>query len=202
VIFLRHYPGTTSDFLISTPGGIIAVCTRRARRLHGTLAEIAEFYRETLALVSAAELFPGILREFWLWSPYGAMRFFRMEGLVLNELDRQGVPLSPPVTGTFAGMKKDEVKSPKKNADGAKPGENFFRKKDPDPETGIKSPDISPPDPGRAGYRESAPVRYLKHRAREMRILKDPHAGPGKEVSYGGIPGAPHPVVGEDRSPP
>jgi hypothetical protein len=202
-MFLLRYPGVPYDFLISGPGGMVAVCTRKSRRLHGALADIDSRHRETLAMISAAEFSPGLIRELWLWSPYGTMRFFRVEGPLLTELNRLGVPLSPPVTGTFTGKKKAGTKGPVMMKKNAKPGERIFPEKIPGPDAGMGTAAVPGPDPspGQRGGREPAPIRYLRRRAQERRDQKDPPATPGSIVSDEGTPGAPPPAVGEDTSP-
>ncbi len=95
VLFLRPYPGSTCDFLLITQDGIFAVCVRRARRLWACIDEILKTFEETLCQIRAADHSTGIICEFWLWSAYGTMRFFRIDddaGLV--ELDRYGLILA------------------------------------------------------------------------------------------------------------
>ena len=84
VIFLKTWPGSACDFLIRTPYGIVAVTVRRTRRIRAGIDEIAYEYRETLNLIRAADHCPGIWCEFWLWSPYGTMRFFEIDGFRLT----------------------------------------------------------------------------------------------------------------------
>jgi len=200
VILLQHHPGAPYDFLIISAAGIIAVCTRRSRRLHGSLAEIAERHRNTIALIGVAEFSPGFIREFWLWSPYGTMRFFRVDGPVITELDRLGVPVMPPVTGTVAMKERTRAKGPVKMTDGAKPGET---KTLPGADAVAKCPDITSPDPAPTpkSEREPAPVRYLKRRARERSNQKEQPAAPVVDVPDSGVPGAAPPATGEEAPP-
>jgi hypothetical protein len=203
VIFLLHYPGALYDFLVICPAGIIAVCTRRSRRLHGSLAEIAEQYRDTIAMVGTAEFSPGMVKEFWLWSPYGTMRFFRVEGPVLTELDRQGNPVGQPVTGIVTGKKRTRVKEPVKKDDAEKPGENIVPETMPGPDAGAKLPEVPSPDSGAClkSVREPAPIRYLKHRTRERRNQKDPPAVTVLAVPDREMPGAVPPAAEKETSP-
>ena len=200
IILLRYFPGAPYDFLIITAAGIIAVCTRRSRRLHGPLAEIAERYRDTVAMIGAAEFSPGVIREFWLWSPYGTMRFFRVNGPVLTEIDRQGVPVCPPVTGTFAMKKRAWITRPVKKDKAAQPGEV---KTVPAPDAGQKSSDAPSSDLAEnpKTVREPAPIRYLRRRGKELRILKEKPAAPVPAVPDGEVPGSVPPANWEETSP-
>ncbi len=112
VMFFRQDPGTPCNFLINYAGGGAVVRIRRSRRLHSTVPEIAAQNIESLDLLRSATLSPGITREFWLWSPYGTMRFFRVEDAGLIELNRQGEPLKPPGPGSAAGKKSAGKKNP------------------------------------------------------------------------------------------
>lgn len=94
VLFLRQYPGALCDFLIITPDGIIAVCVRRALRLWSSIDEIMTMYQGTLGQIQAADHCKGVTCEFWLWAPYGTMRFFRLGDSTLAELSIYGLPLN------------------------------------------------------------------------------------------------------------
>jgi hypothetical protein len=217
VIFLRHYPGTTSDFLISEPSWLTVVTTRRSRRVHAMIDEIARKYHETLAGIRSAEHPPGVDREFWLWSPYGTMRFFWIEGSVMVEIDRSGVPLNPPVSATISAQKiggsnaagKIAGEQPAgKNPGEPDPGKKSVPEKFTVPGAGAQPPGIPGPasaagipgpapaagvsgsilTPGPAVPREPAPVRYLRRRARERREAKIPPGTPGPGVPGGGRP--------------
>ncbi len=193
VIFLRQYPGTTCDFLISEPCGLTVVSVKRSLRIRASPGEIFRQFYETLTGIRSAEHPPGIAREFWLWSKYGTMRFFWIDGAVLIEIDRQGVPLNPPVSATIAsqkdnranpaGKKADEPQAGKNSAE-PEPGKNKFPEKNPVPGAGAEPPGVSgpAPAPGPSGLREPAAVRYLRKRAKERREAKVPQAGPGPGV--------------------
>ena len=131
------------------------------------------------------------MREFWLWSPYGSMRFFRIEGSVLTELDRRGVPLSPQVTATVTVTKKAGADEPVKKKSNTKPGEKIFPEKIPGTDTGPRPAEVPGPEPAQSPKveHETAPIRYLRRRAREQRELKDHAEATGKEVVTTGTPG-------------
>lgn len=203
VIFLLPYPGMPCSFLISCPYGVFAITPRRERCLHAPVEKLAFEHREVIAKLSAAEFSPGIIPELWLWSPYGSMRFFRLRGMELIEIDRTGVPRDPPVTATITGKKKAGPEKPEKKPVSGKPGENILPEKDPGPVAGSRPPDNSPPHagPGPAGTREPAPVRYLRRLAKEKQKLKDQPAAIGKEKPEREGSGSPPPDSG-DKDPP
>jgi hypothetical protein len=192
VMFLEQRPGTCFDFLASGPAGTSAIRVELALRIHGSPAEIAQDHAEALARVSAAALAPGISRELWLWSPWGTMRYFRIEGEAITELDRFGTVRAPLVKGALAGAKRPRWRKPRKKAGGAAvvpgpgPGQppaagNSLQPAGtsmPDP-AGITQPPGTPgpaPAPSASGTREPAPVRYLKRRAAEKKRLKEAQA--------------------------
>jgi hypothetical protein len=189
VILTRPYPGSTCDFLIDTPGGIVAVCSRRSRRIQSTIDEIARQNQDTLAAISAATHTPGIIREFWLWCPYGTQRFFRVEGTTLTELDQLGTIKIPLNTGIFFPRKgPGVVKRAGKTIAGAAAGKTLVPEKNPSGPGGQKFPDTFPVNasPGKPGEREPAPVRYLRRRNAEIRRLKEQQEsrvpeGPGRK---------------------
>ncbi|MDD1690537.1 MAG: hypothetical protein LUQ66_07740 [Methanoregula sp.] len=90
VIMFRQDAEAPGDFMIIGPEGIIVVRVRRTRHLRVTLKAVEFQQQEALALLHSADLVPEILRELWLWCPFGSMRFFRLEDQGLVELDRHG----------------------------------------------------------------------------------------------------------------
>lgn len=198
VIFLRQYPGSTCDFFIDGAGGLTAVSLKRSLRIRACLDEISRQYHETLIYISSAEHAAGIAREFWLWSKYGTMRFFRIEGLVLTELNRFGVPLNPPVSCILAASLKTGAVLPGKkygepgsgknifpvNVPVPEPGKSFFPEKIPG--AGQGSPAVPGPVPG--GQREPAPVRYLRRMAVERQKAKVLSTGLIPDKPGGGTP--------------
>lgn len=165
VMFLETQPGTCFDFLISGPAGTSAVRTDRALRIHGSPAELAAVYPDTLSRISAAALAPEISREFWLWSPWGTMRYFRIDGTAIIELDRLGNVRAPLVKGSLAGTVRPRYRTSRK-----KPGPPTARPgPEPHAERAALPPQPGPAVPGPAGssVREPAPVRYLRCRNRE-----------------------------------
>jgi hypothetical protein len=192
VMFFEQQPGSCFDFLVSGPAGNSAVRVDRALRIHGSIAGIAADYAGTIERISASALARGILREFWLWSPWGTMRFFRIDGTAILEIDRLGNVRAPLVKGALAGVVRPRCrKSKKKNADAAV-------LPDPAPEQNPGTAGVSQvpegAEPAGKTVKEPTPVRYLRRRAAEMKRRKEeeragagPARNPGPE-----IPGATH----------
>ena len=109
VMRFRSSPAYVSEFLFYGNGLIVLVSLRLARRLfHATLNEISAEYADAIAGLCTIPSGGPVSRELWLYSRYGALRFFRVgpDGS-LEEIDRDGVPFvdgkpviaSPPALG-------------------------------------------------------------------------------------------------------
>jgi hypothetical protein len=182
VIFLRTYPGSACDFLIVTPYGIVAVCVRRTRRVQADIAEIAMAHNETLNGIRAADHCPGVSCEFWLWSPYGTMRFFLVEGPGLIELSPHGLPLVPPVTGRFAGQPANCTGSSENIPDNAPAGLRSFPG---------NTPAALPaaPAPGKPAVRDPPYLRFLRRRNAEIQRRKEEESlATGRGTAAGASP--------------
>jgi hypothetical protein len=166
--------GSCFDFMISGPAGQAAIHTERAKRIHGSAAEIALAHAGTIDRMYAAALASGVSRELWLWAPWGRMRFFRLDGPAIVELDLLGNVRLPLVKGALAGKKRERKrKSIKKSGTASSlpaPG--------PEPlGAGTRVPGTKP---------EPAPVRYLKRRAAELK--KSLAGGPGTAMTCKPVP--------------
>jgi hypothetical protein len=201
VMFFRQDPGTPCNFLINYAGGGAVVRIRRARRLHCIVPEIVTQNIELLNLLRSVTLSPGITREFWLWSPYGTMRFFRVEDDGLIELDRQGEPLRPLVFGLAGGKKSSMAKDRMHMTGNPSSGKNESPEKSPDPIA--RPPCTSKPDheQSRTGESDSPAIRYLRRRVKKMIRSPDLPASPDERTSDGGLPGEITPSVGDSISP-
>jgi len=177
VVIVHTWEGYDCDFLIDSPHGLSAVCIRRTRRIRASLAEIAEHYRETLNMIRAGGHCAGVACEFWLWSPYGSMRFFQVEGFGLVELTLLGIPLMPPVTAKFSGMMETRRKSPKKIPGTISADEKISPGNSPGADRKSPGPAGAGPAPGTT--REPAPVRYLRWRNAELQRRKEEGRGAG-----------------------
>lgn len=188
VMFFERRPGSCFDLMACGPAGPSAIRSERALRIHGSPTQIAADHAGTIDRMNAAALPPGISRELWLWCPWGTMRFFRIEGAAITELDMLGNVRAPLVKGALATKKRPRRgKVSKKTASpvfapGAGPEQQ--------PDTGNlqpagpampgtrdtpqpPTPSPSPPAPAGSSGREPAPARYLRKRNADLRQEKD-----------------------------
>ena len=94
VIMIVQNGETPADFIISVDGKIIFVRIRRADPFRRTAEEMNAENRESLAGLRSIPGSADILREFWPYSKYGTLRFFRVEDTRLLEIGRDGLPLA------------------------------------------------------------------------------------------------------------
>jgi len=94
VMRFRTSPGYVGSFMFYGNGLIVLVSLRLARRLfHVTPAAISAEYAGPIAGLCTIPCGGPVSRELWLYSRYGALRFFRVGGDgSLTEVDRDGVP--------------------------------------------------------------------------------------------------------------
>ncbi len=85
---------TPAYFVISVDGKIIFVGIRRIDPFRCTPEEINTENRELLARLRSIPGTADILREFWAYSKFGTLRFFRVEDTWLLEIGRDGLPLA------------------------------------------------------------------------------------------------------------
>ncbi len=214
VMFFEQRTGSCFDFMTPGPAGPAAIRVERALRIHGSLAGIARDYADTIDRMNAAVLPPGFSRELWLWAPWGTMRFFRIESATITELDMLGSLRAPLVKGALAGKKRPRWRKSRKKTGlpmqptAAVPEEPLTAGENgpapgmvPAATTGTPSPAPGTPAPTAGIVREPAPIRYLRHRAAEMRRAKEaepgahPPTGPAAGAHGNALPG------GDDRSP-
>jgi len=199
VIFFRQDHGTPGDFQINGPGDNVVVRVKRTRRIHCTIPEITIQNSELIALLRTAILSPGTSREFWLWSPYGTMRFFRVENACLVEQDRHGDSLIQIPDGSAARKKstgQDEIVKMIGNPSSEKynpPGKSLCAITVPHP-MGIAKPDL---DPGRKGENDPPAIRYLRKR----KARDEPLTGSPGQSATEGSPGEAFPSTGEGIAP-
>jgi hypothetical protein len=94
VMRFRSSPDYASEFLFYGNGLLVLVGLRLARRLyHATIAEIRAEYAGAIAGLCTLPIGGPVSGELWLYSRYGALRFFRVgaDGSLI-EIDRDGVP--------------------------------------------------------------------------------------------------------------
>jgi hypothetical protein len=85
---------TPAEFEIVGDGKIIFVRIRRADPFRRTPEELDAENRELLAQIRSIPANVNIHREFWAYSKYGTLRFFRVEDTWLLEIGHDGLPLS------------------------------------------------------------------------------------------------------------
>ena len=92
---------TPAEFEIIVDKKIIFVRLRRAEPFRRTPEDLDAENHESLAQLRSIPGSADILREFWAYSKFGTLRFFRVEDTWLLEIGRDGLPLAdreaPPV---------------------------------------------------------------------------------------------------------
>lgn len=81
-------------FVIVEGNKIIFVLIRRADPFRLTPLEIETENRGMLAGIRSLPVSADIIREFWIYSKAGSLRFFRVEDSWLLEIGRNGQPLT------------------------------------------------------------------------------------------------------------
>lgn len=200
VMVFAQRTGSCFDFMTGGPAGQTAVRVDRALRIHGTPAEIAVAHANVIDRMNAAALAPGVSRELWLWAPWGTMRYFRIEGATITELDLLGNIRLPLVKGALAGKKRQRWRK-SRNISGTIAGPGPAPGPDDSPVPGKVPQAAGTPAPKTGTGREPAPVRYLRRRAAAMKPKREERPGvsppPGAPA---GLPGCA--VPGGDVPPP
>ena len=125
VMFFRRTRGYTADLMVSGNGILAIIAIRNAPQLYGSLADLEAEFRQAIALLRLHPAGGPVSRELWLYSRYGALRYFRVEDPGIVELCADGsvmkaVPPVPVATRkNWSRMKKQVV--PEKPAAAAKP---------------------------------------------------------------------------------
>lgn len=81
-------------FVIDADGKIFFVFIRRVDPFRITPREMEAQNRTVLVLIRSLPASADIIREFWAYSKYGTVRFFRVEDSLLLEIGRDGRPLA------------------------------------------------------------------------------------------------------------
>jgi len=102
-------PWYVADFTIHGNGILSLVRLRLARRLYATIAEITSDFSDTIAELGTVPGGGPVSRELWLYSRYGALRFFRLEEAGLIEIDLYGIAFvnGKPVVSVLAPPPSD-----------------------------------------------------------------------------------------------
>jgi hypothetical protein len=81
-------PACPMDFMISAPGYIGLIRLRLTERKSGTLAWIVKEYARSIAELAAQPCGGPVSYELWLYTRHGGLRFFRITGAGIEEIDR------------------------------------------------------------------------------------------------------------------
>lgn len=95
VILCRHYYGFVCDLVIAEAGRTAIVRIFRTKRLHDTVAGMAGQFRNGIAGLARVLPDPGRSLEIWACDYYGNLRFFRVVGQGLREIDCHGTLFDP-----------------------------------------------------------------------------------------------------------
>ena len=87
---------TPAMFVVIADGKVHFIYIRRADPFRVTPADMEVENRGTLAIIRSLPHSADIIREFWLYSRAGSLRFFRVEDSWLLEIGRDGRPLAVP----------------------------------------------------------------------------------------------------------
>ena len=93
VIELVQNGDTPGDFEIIVGGVLTFVSFCRADPFRSTPAEIEAENRVRIARLRSVPASAHVLRELWIYSKYGSLRFFRVEDTWLLEIGSDGMPL-------------------------------------------------------------------------------------------------------------
>lgn len=105
VMEFRQSSENLCEFLIIGNGCLAVVRVRKARRLHGTIAEVETDFSDAVIRIRTIPCGGPVSRELWLYSRYCVMRFFRIRDAGLVEIDRHGTPMAPaPGKSALAGL--------------------------------------------------------------------------------------------------
>jgi len=129
VILCRHYYGYVCDMIIAERGRTSIVRIIRTRRLYDTVAGMAGQFRAGIAGLCRVLSDPGRSLEIWASDYYGNLRFFRVAGTGLQEIDQHGTLLDPEagVAGAEAELPATltrEIPTPPGGGNGRSPGDS------------------------------------------------------------------------------
>jgi hypothetical protein len=85
---------TPAMLMLIADGKVCFMYIRRADPFRVTRAELEAKNSAVLAMIRSLPGSTDILREFWVYSQVGALRFFRVEDAWLLEIGRDGQPLT------------------------------------------------------------------------------------------------------------
>jgi hypothetical protein len=107
VILCQRHRGSIASFIIAGPGWTAIVYLGRTRQLNELPGNIAFQFRYGFAGLRRILPAPGRSCEIWACDYYGNLRFFRLAGAGVVEIDREGRVIEP-----VAGTGEDPSRSP------------------------------------------------------------------------------------------
>lgn len=112
VMIYRKSPQSFATFSITGYGFHVVVQLQRGRPLHVPFAEIEFTYRDAINQLRTVPAGGPLSREFWLYSRYCGTRYFRVHDTTIEELDRDGRPLSTPGGSTGPAVPASAAATP------------------------------------------------------------------------------------------
>jgi hypothetical protein len=107
VILCQRHRGSFASFVIAGPGWTAIVYLGRTRNLNELPGNIGSQFGYGIAGLRRVPLAPGRSCELWACDYYGNLRFFRVAGAGVVEIDREGRVLEPD-----PGTAEDPPRSP------------------------------------------------------------------------------------------
>jgi len=107
VILCQRHRGNIASFIIAGPDWTAIVYLGRTKRLNELPGEIASQFGYGIAGLRRVPPAPGRSCEIWACDYYGNLRFFRLTGAGVVEIDMNGNVLEPVI-----GTGKDPPRSP------------------------------------------------------------------------------------------
>lgn len=95
VIQCKRYHGCVCDFVIAEPGRTTIGKAARTKRLFDTTGGMAAQFPAAIAHLSRVPPDPGRSCEIWACDYYGNIRFFRLAGIGLVEINQHGEVIDP-----------------------------------------------------------------------------------------------------------
>jgi len=189
VMHFRRTRGSTADLMVSGGGILAIVRVQSAPRIHGTPAEIAAEFHNTIAPLRIHPAGGPVSLELWLCSRYGVLRFFRVLGDGIAEIGADGnvLPAGPMAHARINRSRSCQKKpaAPEKIADGEVPEDpaaGDIPPALPEPPGSEKSPVVPEPGSGEVpavqATDEKKPVS-LAPGGDILMSLKEPVAGEG-----------------------
>jgi len=106
LLLFTDEPAFDCDYLFLATDRLCIVRVKRTRHLWCTPGQMEAQCCEAIQQFRHLTAPAFVSREIWFWSPYGVLRFFRIEDAGLVELDRDGKVLATPRPDQHAVVKQ------------------------------------------------------------------------------------------------